>query len=852
MRGVETAGHEVVPLDIRLLGRFEVLREGKPIPRSAWGRRKTRTLLKVLLTKPGRLFTQDQLIDILFPGEDLVRAKRNLYGRVSELRKALEPRLRRGPESSYILREGQSYRFSAEPPVRVDTQVFEKQLADARAAIEEKRWMDAVERFEAAMSLYRGELLPEDRYEDWTEPHRGDLEHRYLDALLTLAECHERLGRLRQSISCCQRVLGIEPYREDVLRQLMTYQGNAGQLNQALSSFQEGQRVLREYLGVEPSTETLLLRNRIAEQAMAEIVFDPRRIAVLPLQNFSSDPKDDYIADAMTEELIGSISKIRDLRVVARTSVMRFKDSVKPILQIAHELNVGTILEGSIRKSGDRIRVTAQLIDAATEDHLWAEHYDLDVEDMLEMQNRIARQACAALSIELLTNEETALRAEKRVNPEARIAFLKGQHFLSRSSLESRKNAIKYFEESLRLEPRHARAMAGLARAHYRMVDYSTTEACCAKARKYAKEALEIDDTLAEAYAVMGSIAAWHDGDLQEGERLLRHAIALDPNCALAHAAYASLLQLTDRPHEAADANRIALSLDPLSPPLVLGYAGSLLDSGRTEEALEQCEKAIELDNDFIAAWWALSYTKAALWDWDGAEAAARRLIELHPGDPMATMHLVTYIMCRGRLEEGLALVEKALALPGATERISVLLFAGFHHFFGRMYDASLDYLGQALQRDPTLLAARIVRSNCYLMQGRLDKCLEEASEAEKLFDGRVDFWNNYVHSNRGTVYALQGDTQRAEDELRALVEGSGGDNRRIAASMLLGALGRVEEAIDWAESAADAHETHVVCFRKAPQTVPEVWNHPRYQALLHRIGLGEELEMKDEPQEEV
>jgi DNA-binding SARP family transcriptional activator len=338
-------------LEIKLLGRFEVLRDGEPIPEEAWGRQKTKTLLKVLLTNPGHVFTQDQLIDALFSGEDIEKARKNLYGRVSRLRRVLEPDLKHGTGSSFIHRTAQGYSFCPQADVQIDAATFRHEMDAALALAGKKQWMEAAEKFEDAVAIYGGELLPEDRYEDWAEERRSDLKRDYIHSMLQLATCFEHLGRLRQSISCCQRVLALEPHREDIFRRVMEYQSEAGQREQALATYREGERAVREYLGVELSAETRALRNKIVSLRDQEPRLDPRRIAVLPLQNYSPDPADEYLAEGMTEELTGCLSQIRDFRVLARTSVLRFRDSTEPVSAIARELAAGTILEGSIRKA---------------------------------------------------------------------------------------------------------------------------------------------------------------------------------------------------------------------------------------------------------------------------------------------------------------------------------------------------------------------------------------------------------------------------------------------------------------------------------------------------------------------
>ncbi|MFC2082049.1 tetratricopeptide repeat protein, partial [Candidatus Bipolaricaulota bacterium] len=652
--------------------------------------------------------------------------------------------------STFIFREGQGYSFNKDAPAEIDTILFQEGAKEALGLAETKNWTAATERFDEATSLYRGEFLAEDRYEDWAEETRSQLQRQYLDSMSELAKCYEQLGRLRQAISCCQQALALEPHRESMIQRLMEYQVQAGQRGAALDSFMGGERALREHLDVEPSAATLAIRDRISKQANEDVVLDPRRVAVLPLQNFSPDSEDEYLADGMTEELIGTISMIKDLRVIARTSVMRYRGTTRPVSQIALELSAGTILEGSVRKAGGKARISLQLIDASTEDHIWAEHFDVDLGDVLEVQGGIARRVSEALEVKLLRGEEEALRTVERGGSEAHVAYLKGRHLLQKSTREALDTAIGYFEEAFARDPEHARALAGLADAYCMMVSFTSAEESYPRARRYAEQAIALDGSLAEAHNSLAGIALGYEGKPGKAERLMRRAIQLDPNCALAHTNLGILLAQADRTDEAIEAVRVALALDPLSPPLIAAYAECLYTAARFHEAIEQAKKALELDPEEPCADWVFWYSLAATWDWDRAEEVLRQNVARYPENPLVYLNLAACVMCRGRLQEGIVEVEKALALPGATEQIRVLTLAGSHYYFARNYDRALALLNEALERIPTNRLARIARSLTYLMLGRHGDCLEDLEEAERIVEGADVFWSAYVHMNRG------------------------------------------------------------------------------------------------------
>jgi len=827
-------------LEIRTLGQFEVLVDGISIPEERWPRHKTKELLKVLLTDPGRPFTFDQLVDALLPEANVETAIHNIQARVSELRRVLEPELVKGRNSQFIVNAGEGYAFAPKCGYRLDVEEFDSGLDAAHKLAADGQWPEAIERFEDALTAYRGDFLPENRYADWAEHTRSRLRNAYLEALSTQASCYAELGRHRQAIASCQRLLQLEPFRESAIRQLMTYQHEAGYHVQALESFREGERALREHLDVEPLAETLALSNEIRRQRVEEPRLDRRRIAVLPLQNYSPNAEDDYIADGMTEELISSIAKAGDLCVVARTSVMRFKNTARPVSQIARDLNVGTILEGSVRKVGKRIRVSAQLIDAITEDHLWAEHYDLYLANMLEMQAEIARQASHALKLRLLPREDQALREAEAGHSEAHIAYLKGRHFLRRSTRESLDRAIRYFEEALRLDPGHARALTGLAEAWRDMVPHASAEEGYAKARSYAERALALDDKLAEAYCPLASVAWGWDRDFEEAERILRYAIALDPGCASAHAQLAVLLAVTDRIEDGIVASQQALALDPLSASLVCLYAACLYRAARFHEAIDQAKKAIELDPEFDDAWWELWYSLASTWDWDEAERVLQEIVGRFPGNPNGYVYLAMCVQCRGRLDEGIALMEEALSLPGTASEPTVRFYCGNGYYFARQYDKAEKQYLEVLARTPAHEGARVLLAKCHARRRRFDEALKQLDLAEHTYGISGEYWLSHVRMERGAIYAHRGEAAQAEEQLALLLHGATRQNRRLCVAILLHALGREDEALDWVEAAVNAREPHVNAIRKMPSIPRAMREHPRFQALLERVGLAD------------
>ena len=321
-------------------------------------------------------------------------------------------------------------------------------------------------------------------------------------------------------------------------------------------------------------------------------------IAVLPLSNLSGDPGQEYFSDGMTEELIATLSKISALKVISRTSVMRFKGSTKPLREIAAALGVEGVVEGSVLRAGERVRITAQLINAATDTHLWAESYDRDLKDVLALQSDVARAVAGEVQAKLTPQEQTRLASTRPVNPEAYELYLKGRHLLFTFSEEEYEKGLDDFQRAIDLDPTWAPTYAAVGNFYVRggIRGYQPPYETIQKAKPALKKALELDEGLAEAHAVLGLVLLQADWDWSGAERELRRAIALEPNRSDSHGVYATYLQLVGRTDEAVpEANR-ALELDPLTPYKGFGLATALYSAGRYDESIVQYRKALEGD----------------------------------------------------------------------------------------------------------------------------------------------------------------------------------------------------------------------------------------------------------------
>jgi serine/threonine-protein kinase len=327
-------------------------------------------------------------------------------------------------------------------------------------------------------------------------------------------------------------------------------------------------------------------------------------IAVLPFANLSADPENEYFADGMTDELINALAKVKGLHVVSRTSAFAFKGKLEDIRAIGMRLQVRTVLEGSVRRAGRRLRISAQLINVADGYLLWSETYDRDAEDVFAIQDEISRAIAGALRVRLFGQQQAVLVKPPTDDLEAYTLYLKGRHFWNRRTDQDLHRGLEYFELALARDPNYAVAHAGVADSYAILGFYSAlppTEAF-PKAKAAALRALALDPNLAEAHPALAYVAMYHDWDWAVAEREFQLAIQLNPGYATAHQWYGNFLVLLGRYQDSLDEFSEAVALDPLSP-LKLGALGwSYYFARRYQEAAVECRRALELDPNYVVA----------------------------------------------------------------------------------------------------------------------------------------------------------------------------------------------------------------------------------------------------------
>jgi TolB-like protein/DNA-binding winged helix-turn-helix (wHTH) protein/Tfp pilus assembly protein PilF len=386
-----------------------------------------------------------------------------------------------------------------------------------------------------------------------------------------------------------------------------------------------------------------------------------RSIAVLPLDNLSGDASQNYFADGMTDELITDLAQISALRVISRTSVMIYKGARKPLPQIARELNVDAVVEGTVLHSGDQVRITAQLIEASTDKHLWSQTYAGELRDTLALQNRVASAIADQIRINLTPREQAELRSAKAVNPEAYQSYLKGRYFWNKRTADGLKAALAYFNQAIEEDPKYAQAYSGLADTYALLGDWQygvmSFKEALPKAKATAIKALELDSSLSEAHTSLGYSLRAFDWDFDSAGKEFQRAIELNPGYATAHHWNAMNLGLLGRPKEALVEMRKAENLDPLSLIINADLAEFLLLTHSYDESVKQGRKIVEMDSTFAIGHKQLGDAYLLKQMDKEAVAELQVAVRLSGGSPICVADLARAYVASGQKNEAMKLL---------------------------------------------------------------------------------------------------------------------------------------------------------------------------------------------------
>jgi serine/threonine protein kinase/tetratricopeptide (TPR) repeat protein len=432
-------------------------------------------------------------------------------------------------------------------------------------------------------------------------------------------------------------------------------------------------------------------------------------LAVLPFENLSGEPQQEYFVDGMTEALITRLAQINALKVISRTSVMQYKGVKKPLPEVGRSLHVDAVVEGSVVRFGDRVRISAELVEVSTDRQLLAQSYERDIRDVLALQSEIAQAIAKEIKIKLTSQEQTRLVITAPVDPRAFEACLKGRYFWNKRTREGFDKGVEYFEQAIAADHNYAPAYAGLADSHLMLAEYgllSPNEAL-PKAKAAAAKAQELDDTLAEVHTSLGSIAEDYDWDWVGAQREFKRAIELNQGSATAHQWYAEFLAAMGRFDEALAEITRAREIDPLSL-IISSVVGEILyESRHYGQAVEQLGKTLEMDPNFAEAHRLLGEAYVQLARPEKAVAEFQRAMTLSGDSPQCTASLARFYAISGREDEAKTMLKrlKPQSAPGYVSSADLsLVYAGLGD-----KDRAFKLLREAYdQRDPFLVNIKV------------------------------------------------------------------------------------------------------------------------------------------------
>ncbi|MGB2867420.1 MAG: tetratricopeptide repeat protein, partial [Bacteroidota bacterium] len=448
---------------------------------------------------------------------------------------------------------------------------------------------------------------------------------------------------------------------------------------------------------------------QVQGNAVIEKTSPTNRIAILPLDNYSENKDDEYFADGMTEELISTLSKVGGLRVIARTSVVQYKSRKKTAEEIGQALNVAALLEGSVRKSGNRVRISVQMINTRSEEQLWSETYDRELKDIFDIQREVAENVARELKVQLASGEQQQLEKRNTENLDAYTLYLQGRFHWNQRSPSDLLESIAYFEKAIAVDPRYSVAYAGLADTYTLLGNFylMPQQEAYPKAKQAASKALSLDPTLSQAHAALGFALLHYDWDWQGSEQSLQKAVAANPSNAVAQSWYGYALAVQGRFDEATPYADRAQALDPLSPVLRMDAAITFYFARQYGRSIEKLNESLKLEPGFFLAYVPLGGCYAQTSRFDEAARVLRKAKNMSGNHPVPSAALGYVIARSGKREDALKIVRELQNLSKKT-LVPSYWIALIYVALGET-DQALDWLDKAFeQRDVSMVFLKV------------------------------------------------------------------------------------------------------------------------------------------------
>jgi TolB-like protein/Tfp pilus assembly protein PilF len=578
-------------ITVQLLG-GAYLRSGDALLTGPPAQRHRIALLTLIVASWPQPLSRDRAMVLLWPERDTTNARRLLNLAVHVLRAAL----------------GEDAIASTGDGLLLNPSRLTCDLHELRSAI-------AANAPERIAQLYTGSLLDGFHLDDssdfgyWLDERRSELSHAYIDALRAVAERQKQSGDVHGRVSTCRRMVAADPHSSVYAQALMRALDDAGDRAGAVQHASDYAQRLRSELDLDPDPEVAALAKQLRSAPAkrppaqsAAVTTQTSSVAVLPFLNLSADAENEYFADGITEDVIAHLSKIRALKVISRTSVMPFKKRQQSLKEIGAALGAVTLLDGSIRRVGDRVRIVAKLIDVATDQHLWAETYDRDVTDIFSIQTDVALHIAAALRAELSPDERSRVKKEPTKDLQAYQLYLHGRQWFLKYTPEAYAHAIDYFDRAIARDPSFALAHANLAMTYTELAEMGmmAPDVAYQRAVEASANAVTLDPELGDAHCTMGYLKGVREFDWAGAELEFKRALELSPSVSDAYDYYGRLCAGLGRYDEAIALQRRAQELDPLAHRM--DGVTTLLRAGRYDEAVALGEDAAELDRGYDRA----------------------------------------------------------------------------------------------------------------------------------------------------------------------------------------------------------------------------------------------------------
>lgn len=628
-------------LAIQLLGEFRIKVRGRVVEEERWPRQQAKLLVKILALEPKHQLHRQQLIDVIWPDLDAESGAANLHKMIHMARRALEPALQSGADSSYIVTEKQHVQLRSSGELWIDVAVFEKL---AERALRSASTAD----YEAALGVYGGELLSDDRYFEWCLPKRDHLRALREQLLLGLGRALAADQQHPRAIKIFDELVAAAPANEDAHRQLMMLYVLTGRRSEALRQFQRCTDAVRQELDAEVEDATQQLYRRIVAReirALPPHQLTPSSpgaidaIAVLPFDNETSDAGLDYLASGIAESVIKNLSQVPALRVLAFSTVSRYRRRAVNPRKLGRELDAGALVTGRVSRAGDALVVGTELVHTADGSSLWSEQYRVQQTDVLAIQEEISREITEKLRVHMTVAERRLVVKRYTGDPEAYGLYLKGRFHWNKRTAEGLTRGIAYFEDAIRRDGSYALAFSGLADCYNLLSLYAVLppRVTMPKARAAAQTALEIDPSLAEAHTSLAYTHLYFDWDWAAAEQGFLTALAINPNYATAHHWYHELLTALGRFEEQSSEVLLAQELEPLSLIINTDVGWGLYYRRAYDQAIEQLLRTLDLDANFAVAHLMLGLAYAQRGSLGEARASVQRAIDL-AGDTPSTL----------------------------------------------------------------------------------------------------------------------------------------------------------------------------------------------------------------------